>query len=280
MAPSESFFKSWTCRTAILRYSGAMCIMAMAWAAHPRWRLILIGNRDEYHARSAAPLARWADRPGVIAGRDLQSGGTWLGVSQAGRAAIVTNLRGYGGPDPDRASRGALVTDLLAGEGVYSNLAQASLTDFNPFNLIMIGDDGVHFLTNRPEPLRVALTPGLYGLSNGALDAPWPKTLALKGALLGWLTHDALDPVDLFDALRLETLPDAGIIPALRSDTPDEAATSPIFIRHPVYGTRCSSIVTIDHAGRGRIMERRFDPQGVPVGESKQSFQWADNRTL
>ncbi|MEC3911320.1 NRDE family protein [Sphingobium sp. CR2-8] len=251
-----------------------MCIMAMAWAAHPRWRLILIGNRDEYHARPAAPLARWNDRPGLIAGRDLQSGGTWIGVSEAGRAAIVTNLRGYGAPRPDRASRGALVTDLLAGDGDYADIAQAALADFNPFNLIAIEGDRAHFLTNRPEPLRTALTPGLYGLSNGALDAPWPKTLALKAALLSWLTQDAQDPALLFDPLRQETLPTAGIAPALPSDAPDEAAASPIFIRNPLYGTRCSTVIAVDRHGQGCILERQFDRDGGHAGETALRFAW------
>ncbi|MCI4589539.1 NRDE family protein [Sphingobium sp. BYY-5] len=251
-----------------------MCIMAMAWNAHPRWHLILIGNRDEYHARPAAPIARWQDRPGLIAGRDLQSGGTWLGVSEAGRVAIVTNLRGYGDPRPDHVSRGALVTDLLAGDGPYADVAQAAFDDFNPFNLILIDRDRAHFLTNRPAPLHTTLTPGLYGLSNGALDAPWPKTLALKAALLAWLTQGAEEPERLLDALRIETLPDAGIAPAMPSDAPDEAAASPIFIRSPVYGTRCSTVVAIDHNGQGRIAERRFDENSRIAGESEKRFSW------
>ncbi|SEQ70678.1 NRDE family protein [Sphingobium sp. YR768] len=251
-----------------------MCIMAMAWDTHPRWPLVLIGNRDEYHARPTAPLAHWADRKGVIAGRDLRSGGTWLGVSEEGRAAIVTNLRGYGGPDPDRASRGALVTDLLAGDGLYADPAQAVIGDFNPFNLILIDGAGAHFLTNRPEPIRTMLGPGLYGLSNGALDAPWPKTLTLKAALLGWLMAGAERPEILFDALRQDNLSDAGIAPDAPSDAPDEAAASPIFIRHPLYGTRCSSIVAIGRDGRGQIFERRFDAGGEQAGETVIGFDW------
>lgn len=251
-----------------------MCIMAMAWHAHPRWRLILIGNRDEYHARPATPLARWADRPGVIAGRDQQSGGTWLGVSEAGRVAIVTNLRGYGGPQPDRASRGALVTDVVAGDGRYGDAGAAALGDFNPFNLILVDRDQAHFLTNRPAPFRTALTPGLYGLSNGTLDAPWPKTLALKADLLDWLIADAVQPATLFDALGRDSLSDAGIAPATPSDAPDEAAASPIFIRHAVYGTRCSTIVAIDEAGNGVIAERRFDSSAKPAGETTIRFTW------
>ncbi|KEQ55352.1 NRDE family protein [Sphingobium chlorophenolicum] len=245
-----------------------MCIMAMAWNAHPRWRLILIGNRDELHARPAAPLARWEEPGHLIAGRDLLSGGTWLGVSDQGRAAIVTNLRGYGDPRPDRASRGALVTDLLAGREV------AKLNDFNPFNLISIEGGQARFLTNRPAPLRTDLTPGLYGLSNGALDAPWPKTLALKSALLDWLVAGAAAPLALFDALRSESLPHAGIAPDAPSDVPAEALISPIFIRNPVYGTRCSTIIAVDAQGHGRISERRFDAEGVQTGESSVAFAW------
>ncbi|WP_150290310.1 NRDE family protein [Sphingobium estronivorans] len=251
-----------------------MCIMAMAWEAHPRWKLILIGNRDELHARPAAPLARWQDEPSLLAGRDLQSGGTWIGVSEGGRAAIVTNLRGYGAPSPDRASRGALVTDLLTGKGAYADPETARLEDFNPFNLIWIDGLHAHFLTNRPAPVRTQLTPGLYGLSNGALDAPWPKTLALKTALLDWLVAGAQQPLALFDALRAESLPEGGITPDAPSDAPDEAAISPIFIRNPVYGTRCSTIIAIDAQGHGTITERRFDPDGERAGEDSIGFRW------
>lgn len=241
-----------------------MCIMAMAWAAHPRWRLVLIGNRDEYHARPAAPLAPWPDRPGVIAGRDLQSGGTWLGVSTAGRAVIVTNLRGHGDRAADRASRGALVADLLAGDGSYADAPPSALDDFNPFNLILIDGQTAQFLTNRPAPARTPLAPGLHGLSNGPLDAPWPKTLALKAALDDWLTTGAQDPSTLLDPLRSETLPAVA--------TGDEA--SPIFIRDPLYGTRCSTIVAIDTAGQGQIIERRFDATGQTTGDTLIDFRF------
>ncbi|SCW68672.1 Uncharacterized conserved protein, contains NRDE domain [Sphingobium faniae] len=251
-----------------------MCIMAMAWQAHPRWQLLLIGNRDELHARPAAPLARWNEPDHLIAGRDLQSGGTWLGVSEQGRCAIVTNRRGHGLPDPAKASRGALVTDLLSGQGPYAAADRVPMEDFNPFNLILIDHDKAHFLTNRPHPLHGALTHGLYGLSNGELDDPWPKTLALKAALLDWLMAQADDPAALMDALRRETLPDAGIAPETPSDAPEEAAVSPIFIHNPVYGTRCSTIVAVDREGRGVIMEQRFDANGAPSGESRFAFAW------
>jgi uncharacterized protein with NRDE domain len=159
-----------------------MCVLAFAWKAHPRWHLVMAGNRDELHDRPAAALARWATPAGLIAGRDLQSGGTWAGVSEQGRFAVVTNLRGYGGPAPDRASRGALVTGLLASQGSYADPDTLSVADFNPFNLIIADHQRAIFLSNRPEPIRSELPHGLYGLSNGALDEPWPKTLRTRSS--------------------------------------------------------------------------------------------------
>jgi len=235
---------------------------------------VLAGNRDEFHARPAAPLARWEAPDHLLAGRDLQSGGTWLGVSEQGRLAVVTNLRGFGVPANDKASRGALVTDLLAGRGRYAEPETAALDDFNPFNLILADREGAHFLSNRPEPTRTTLGPGVYGLSNGALDEPWPKTMQLKAALLDWLMGDAAQPETLFDALAQDRLPDFGLPPRTPSDVPQEARQSPVFIRNPLYGTRCSTIVAIDTEGRGVIAERRFDAAGAPAGETRIAFAW------
>lgn len=251
-----------------------MCVLAFAWHAHPRWRLVMAGNRDELHARPAAPLARWDTPDHVIAGRDLTAGGTWLGVSEQGRFAVVTNLRGFGLPLPDRASRGALVRDLLAGDGPYAAPDAIDLAAFNPFNLIFVDAEGPRFLTNRPEPMQAALAPGLYGLSNGALDEPWPKTVQIKGLMLGWIMAGAGDPAALLDGLASETLPDAGLPPDAPSDAPLEPRLSPIFIRNPMYGTRCSTVVAIGTDGRGLIVERRYDAAGATTGETRLDFNW------
>lgn len=251
-----------------------MCVLAFAWRAHPRWPLVAIGNRDELHARPAEPLARW-DRPDhLLAGRDVQSGGTWLGVSERGRFAVVTNLRGHGSPAPDRVSRGALVTDLLAGEGPYSDPSDASLQDFNPFNLIVADTRRSRFLSNAPESVQCALADGVYGLSNGALDEPWPKTMLLKSRLLEWIVAGNRAPAALLDDLRDDRLPDVGVPPATPSDVPEEPRFSPIFIRHPVYGTRCSTVVAVDDTGSGVIIERRYTPAGDGAGETSISFRW------
>ena len=251
-----------------------MCVAAVAWQAHPDWLLVAIGNRDEYHERPAAALARWDDDGGIIAGRDLRSGGTWLGVSDAGRFALVTNLRGYGDPDPARVSRGELVTDQLTGVGTYADRDPANLEDFNPFNLIVADREEARFLSNRPEAIRTALAHGIYGLSNGALDEPWPKTLQLKGALLDWLNAGDAGFDALFAALADETLPDVGVHTTEPSDVRREAPETGVFIRDSVYGTRCSTIVAIDRAGDGQIIERRFSGDGAQTGETKLRFSW------
>jgi uncharacterized protein with NRDE domain len=248
-----------------------MCVLAFAWRAHPRWQLVAIGNRDELHDRPASPLARWDDPDHLIAGRDLQSGGIWLGVSEQGRFAVVTNLRGFGGPEPDRPSRGQLTRDYLTGSMRPEDIDAAA---FNPFNLLLADRDSAHFVSNRPHPVHAALAPGLYGLSNAALDEPWPKTLRLKEALLHWLIDDGGDPAALLAVLREETLPATGLREAAASDIPLEPAISPPFIRNPVYGTRCSTVVAIDSAGQGVIIERRFTRYADVEGETRLTFEW------
>ena len=251
-----------------------MCVLALAWRAHPRWRLAMAGNRDELHARPAEPLARWDGPDDLFAGKDLQSGGTWLGVSEQGRFAVITNLRGFGLPQAGKPSRGLLVQYLLSGEEPYAHPSDTDLMNFNPLNLITTTREEATFLSNRPAPIRQTLAPGIYGLSNGKLDEPWPKTVRLKNILKDWLAAGAHQPEILFDGLREDVLPDVGLRSALPSDVPQEAPLSPIFIKNPVYGTRCSTVVAIDNAGHGLIVERRFTPDGETSGETALDFFW------
>ena len=246
-----------------------MCVAALAWHAHPRWRLVAIGNRDELHARSAGPLARWDERSGILAGRDLVGGGTWLGVSEAGRFVLVTNRRGFGDPDPARRSRGELVGALLTGDE-----PPATFDAYNAFNLLAAHGNTLEYLTSRPEPLRMTLGHGIYGLSNGALDEPWPKTLALKAAVTDWLNLDTDDPAPLFAILASEDRPALGLPSLEPSEIPIEPRDTPPFIRHPLYGTRCSTVVTVSADGTGRIIERRFDAAGATIGDTALDFRW------
>lgn len=232
-----------------------MCVAAAAFRAHPRWRLVVIGNRDEFHERPTAPLSRWPS--GVIAGRDLQAGGTWLGVNEAGRFALVTNLRVEGYPRPDLASRGALVTDWLAGR------EPAAPETMNPFNLFMADPDSAWHVTNHPAARRLPLAPGIHGLSNGPHEQPWAKTRALETALARWLDAGDHDPEPLFAALADRT--------ELAGEGP-EPRFSPVFIRNPLYGTRCSTVLTIAADGTATIIEHRFDADGATTGETALRF--------
>jgi uncharacterized protein with NRDE domain len=250
-----------------------MCVLALAYEQHPRWRLVAAGNRDELHARPASALHRWEANPHILAGQDLQSGGTWMGVSDEGRFAVVTNLRGFGAPEPERASRGLLLSDLLSGQGRYADLAAADLMDFNPFNLIALKDGRLRFMSNRPEAEQRELEAGVYGVSNGPLDAPWPKTERLKAMLEVWLSGDAEQPESLLDSLADREPPPVQAGPP--SDAPEPPQT-PIFALNPVYGTRCSTVVLVGHDGRGRIIERRYDAQGRAAGDTALDFSWPD----
>jgi uncharacterized protein with NRDE domain len=233
-----------------------MCVVAVAWNAHPKWQLVAAGNRDEYHARASAPLARWDDRPDILAGRDLVSGGTWIGVSEAGRFAVVTNIRSSEGPDPDKASRGALVSDWLA-----DGALPPTLDGFNPFNLIVGDSQGLRYLANRPEQVREPLTVGIHGLSNAIANEHWPRKERLNEAVAKWLANAADIPEDLLDLLTDEELADRD--------------AHPIFIRSPVYGTRCSTVVAVDIEGQGQIIERGFDAEGKLNSETRVSFIWS-----
>ena len=249
-----------------MRNSPPMCVVVLAWRAHPHWPLILAGNRDEFHARAASPLARWPAHPGLIGGQDLQSGGMWLGVSEDGRFAVVTNLTGFGGPDPALASRGALVKDWLA-DGL---LDDTQLDAFNPFNLFVATTQAARFLTNKPGPASAPLTPGIHALSNATPDLPWPRKDKLARDMAAWLARDAGDVSALFDLLKAEDWPDG----APEAHPEEMRAPSPIFIRDSIYGTRCSTVIAIDRDGRGHAIERRFDPNGTQTGETALPFVW------
>jgi uncharacterized protein with NRDE domain len=251
-----------------------MCLIAFAWNTHPRWRLLLAGNRDESHARPSAALARWDDAP-IIGGRDLEAGGTWLGVTDEGRCAVVTNVR-----DPRAAhtgsSRGLLISDYLAGEAAATAHAGQLLRDaarYRPFNLLTFDAQAGFYLGNCPQPHVQPVTAGIHGLSNADFDAPWPKTRLLMQRLQDWIDNGGdADFAELFAALADEQgapddqLPDTGVGVEL------ERRLSSAFIRGAEYGTRASTVVAITHAGGGVIVERRFGPHGRHLGESMLRF--------
>ncbi len=239
-----------------------MCLLALAWKAHPDFPLILAGNRDERHARASAAAGFWPDAPDVLAGRDLEAGGTWLGITTGGRYAVVTNYRE--GLDPVKAprSRGALTAEFLEGvasPAEYVSAVKRRGADYGAFSLVCGDRDAIWYVSNRGgEP--AAITPGIHALSNHLLDTPWPKVEGAKARLKSILDSGVLGDDALFDLLAdrrpapLDArLPDTGIGPEL------ERRVSAAFVQDPVYGTRCSTLVLQHRDASTRFVERRFD---------------------
>lgn len=247
-----------------------MCLIAFGWNVHPHWRLLLAGNRDEFHARPSAPLARWDDAP-IIGGRDLQAGGTWLGVTDAGRCCVVTNVRDPRDPQLG-VSRGMLATDYLGGSAdakVHAQQLLRSAADYRPFNLLTFDAHDAFYLGNRPEPRAQAIVPGVHGLSNADFNTPWPKTRALMRCLQDWIDGGGEDDFALlFAALADERVAADAQLPDTGVGLERERWLSSAFIRGEHYGTRASTVVAIGHDGSGVIVERRFGPNGPFEGET------------
>jgi len=240
-----------------------MCLILVAWQAHPRFHLVVAANRDEFYARPSAAAAPWPEDPRVQGGRDLEAGGTWLGVREDGRFAAVTNVREPGVPKGP-GSRGHLVRDFLLGDqapGGFTTSLDGSA--WSGFNLLAADADALWYRSNRNGPAR-ALPPGVYGLSNHLLDTPWPKLEAAKTRFaLALATLPAREPCFQILADR-EQVPDASL-PSTGVPLAWERLLSSIFIASDTYGTRAATVVTRDRAGRIRLEERRFGPQGCPL---------------
>lgn len=238
-----------------------MCVIAWAWRARPDCRLVVLANRDEYHGRAAEPLHRWPDAPGILAGRDAEAGGTWLGVGRGGRFAAVTNRPG---PRPgDAPSRGGLPADYLRSSQPAAAAAAAVAEragSYAGFNLLLADADTLAFVSNRESA--AMLVPGVGGMANDALAEDAPKVRELTLRLGRW-------------AAGASPAQEAQWFAWLADDeaAADGAPTSAIFVRGETYGTRSSTVLVVAADGSGRIVERRFGPGGHPLGET--ALAWA-----
>ena len=248
-----------------------MCLIYVAWQRHPRYRLVIAANRDEYHARPTVPAHWWDDAPGVLAGRDLQAGGTWLGIASGGRFAALTNYRGLSTAIANPPSRGALVSEFLVGDASAPESLGRTLAEghrYNGFSLLAMDGDTLAFASNRGGGLR-RLGPGVYGLSNHLLDTPWPKVTSGKVELERLL--DAPD-VRVPDLLALLAVGSSRRIEAPFADIESGIGRmqwrSSRFILDRTYGTRASTVVLLDTIGSGVFVERSFDSSGAAIGDA------------
>lgn len=251
-----------------------MCLIAFAWDVHPAHPLLLVGNRDEFHARKAQALAWWPDRPTILAGRDLQEGGAWLGLARNGRVAAVTNVRGPDAAIRKPRSRGALVADFLDGEGSAEAFAAAlapHADKYGGFNLLLFDGRALRYVSNRPAFVSRAVEPGVHALSNAQLDTPWPKAEAARMAMQDWVARDLADEQALLAQMEDATPAEDPLLPHTGVGLEMERALSSAFIRMGAYGTRCTSLLRVGRA-EAALFERRYDARGKNVGESREQF--------
>jgi uncharacterized protein with NRDE domain len=253
-----------------------MCLLVLAWRTHPRLPLVVAANRDEFHAREAAPLGEWPDVPEMIGGRDLQAGGAWFAVDSRRRCGIVTNFREFGRRRRSAPSRGGLIPAYLAGTQAPGDFLQSIETDapgYAGFNLLLADRESLWYASNRADQFARELPPGIYGLSNEFLDTPWPKLVRVRTRFAQLVQAAGSDETALvarlFAMLDDRAMTPVGQLPP--GDLSPEWARklSAPFVLDTSFGTRCSTVLTISGDGALRIAERRFDADGKPSGETE-----------
>lgn len=249
-----------------------MCLITFAYEHHPDFHLILAGNRDEFYDRPAREARFWEGEgyPGLLAGKDLKAGGTWMGVHQSGKWGAITNYRDMSRIKSDAPSRGDILPEYLTSEmDPESYIRQHSETakTYNGYNLLLGRGTELHYFSNETMSAE-KVPPGIHGISNALLNTEWPKVKQARSELNN-IISGSFDTGDLFELLRIddrapeEDLPNTGLQPEM------EKAVSPIFISTDGYGTRCSTVLLIDRDGTLHFTERRYDGQSAqPEGES------------
>ena len=254
-----------------------MCLIALAWQAVPGYALIVAANRDEYHARAAAPAAFWPQASEVFGGRDLKGGGTWMAVTRSGRFAALTNHRDPAPPDSQARSRGHLVADYLQGTqppSVYLGNVAPVRAQYNGFNLLAADANALCYNGNH-DPAVTSLAPGFHALSNARLNTPWPKTTGLLGdlrSIVGERSQEDSMFEQLFAALSETGVPLDAQLPATGVGLERERVLAARMIVAPVYGTRSSSVMVIRADRSIRCDEISFDANGRQSGRVSQSF--------
>ena len=243
-----------------------MCLIVVGWQVHPAFPLVLAANRDEFHARPTAAAGRWPEARQVIGGRDLEAGGTWLGITDSGRLAAVTNVR-----EPEmakgRRSRGMLTRDfLLGGIPALAYAANIDGDDYAGFNLLLGDGDSLVYCSNRDAPPR-QLPPGIYGLSNHRLDSPWPKLQTARDKFTDAMQR-LPDETGLFELLADKSIVADENLPQTGVPLAWERLLSAVFVQSESYGTRASTLLWQAADGAVRLHERSFGADGQALQSS------------
>lgn len=253
-----------------------MCLVLIAHNSNPDYKLILIANRDEFHSRPSKTLHNWKENSNIWGGRDLESGGTWLGVSKSGRIATVTNVRKGDIAGIALRSRGLLVSDFLKttlSMKIFTDTLIDNAATYAGYNLLTFDGSNLTWVNNTTRAAKM-LSPGVYTLSNAKLHTAWPKTERLKRNFETCLSTGSNNfTAALFAILRDEKKAPDEDLPKTGVDKKLEKTLSSIFIKGEHYGTKCSSIITINNADLLNFHERTYDQQGCVVENSHFCFQ-------
>lgn len=251
-----------------------MCLINFKMNQHPMYKLIVAANRDEFYERPTAIAHFWEEQPNLLAGRDLRGMGTWLGITKEGRFAALTNIRGFEEDKIKMKSRGELVRHYLEGNQsaeAYLEQLKKEKDNYSGFNLLVGHVDQLWYFNNQQGNIE-NVESGIHGLSNHFLDTPWPKVIKGKTELVNYAKeHTTLDVDQLFNLLSdsekaTENLPDTGVDPEL------ERQLSPLFIETPNYGTRCSTVLLVDHDNNVTFVERTYE-KGKRSGDETFTFK-------
>lgn len=250
-----------------------MCLAVIATNVLSDWPLIVVANRDEYHDRPAAPLQPWKGCPLLLAGQDLQAGGTWLGVTTNGRFSLLTNHRDPFKRKTTAPSRGQLVENFLkstTSPAEYLDRIEPTADQYNGFNLVVADAEHLCYAGNQADPFIQKLAPGVYGLSNALLNTPWPKTQrtaqAIAALLTGQGTKEALDPKKLVAVMQDRTPVPDPTLPNTGVGLARERLLATPFIVSPTYGTRCTTVLMRHRNGSQWVQEETYDAAGQTVG--------------
>lgn len=252
-----------------------MCILFIAVEQHPKFPLIIAANRDEFYKRPTTASHFWQDKDKLVAGKDLEAGGTWMGMTRTGNISALTNIRAPDMLKEDAKSRGSLVYDFLMDEEKkqqYVSYLHASRNEFNGYNLLFGKWNDLAVYNNHEDSLQY-LHPGFYGLSNANLNSPWPKINKGVQALKDYCkNHDAIDDEQLFQLLRNEEKAQDHLLPVTGVPEQWEKQLSSIFINVEGYGTRSSTLLCIDNDNEVYWHERSWNDKAQHIGDKKFNF--------
>ncbi len=252
-----------------------MCLLLISYNTHPQYPLIVAANRDEFYHRPTEKAHFWKDYPDLLAGRDIEAGGTWLGITKSGRFAAITNYRDMNSIKENAPSRGALTLNFLKSDippDKYGYVLSEKANEYNGYNLLFSDMDVFYYYSNQIKGVR-QLSAGVYGLSNHLLDTPWPKVVKSKDAFQSTISNETISAESLFEILSDDRAAPDSELPETGLSIELERAVSPVFIKSDRYGTRSSTVVLINSNKEVRFIEKSLDTVSGQWLESRYEFQ-------